>query len=128
MTTVAMKVDVYTGWGRERDAKAAVVETAATSDERILAKYAQAVPPTVAESDAAIAAATAQLALLEPERTLKDTQRADEERTGRGSKWVTLNSDVAGLDARITTERNKLTAATAAKANRIEYGQRRNTG
>lgn len=120
-TTVAMKVDVYTGWGRERDAKAAVVETAASSDERILAKYALAVPPTVAESDAAIKAANDQLALLEPERALKDQQRADEALTGRGGKWERLNSEVTNLDARIAAERSKLTDATGARANRIEY-------
>ena len=122
-TTVAMKVDVYTGWGRERVAEAAEKATVSDSDKRTLDLYRDAIPPPVASSDALIAGATAEVARIEGERKTKAAARDQEEQQlgGRGPKWRELNSAVVALDAQITAERGKLSAATAAKAARLEY-------
>ena len=122
-TTVAMKVDVYTGWGRERVAEAAEKATVSDSDQRTLDRYRDAIPPPVASSDALIAGATAEVARIEGERKTKAAARDQEEQQlgGRGPKWRELNDAVAALDAQTATERAKLSAATAAKAARLEY-------
>ena len=122
-TTVAMKVDVYTGWGRERVAEAAEKATVSDSDQRTLDRYRDAIPPPVASSDALIAGATAEVARIEGERKTKAAARDQEEQQlgGRGPKWRELNDAVASLDAQTATERAKLSAATAAKAARLEY-------
>jgi hypothetical protein len=122
-TTVAMKVDVYTGWGRERAADAAEMATTSESDQRTLDRYSDAIPPPVASSDALIAAATAEVARITGERTTKAAARDQEEQQlgGRGPKWRELNEAVVALDTQLAAERGKLSAATAAKAARLEY-------
>lgn len=122
-TTVAMKVDVYTGWGRERAAEAAEKATVSESDQRTLDRYRDAIPPPVASSDALIAAATAEVTRIEGERATKAAARDQEERElgGRGPKWRELNDAVTALDAQLAAERGKLSAATSAKAARLEY-------
>lgn len=122
-TTVAMKVDVYTGWGRERAAEAAEKATVSDSDQRTLDRYRDAIPPPVASSDALIAAATAEVTRIEGERATKAAARDQEERElgGRGPKWRDLNASVEALDTQLAAERAKLSAATAAKAARLEY-------
>lgn len=122
-TTIAMKVDVYTGWGRERIAEAAEMATVSASDQRVLDKYSQAVPPPTAASDIVIATATAEITRLEGERTTKDAARTQEDKDlgGRGEKWRALDTDIKALDATLAAERAKLAAATTAKANRLEY-------
>jgi hypothetical protein len=122
-TTVAMKVDVYTGWGRERVAEAAEKATVSDSDQRTLDKYRDVIPPPVASSDAIIAGATAEVARIEGERKTKAAARDQEEQQlgGRGPKWRELNDAVAALDTQLAAERGKVSAATAAKAARLEY-------
>lgn len=122
-TTVAMKVDVYTGWGRERVAEAAEKATVSDSDQRTLDRYRDAIPPPVASSEAIIAGATAEVARIEGERKTKAAARDQEEQQlgGRGPKWRELNDAVAALDTQLAAERGKVTAATAAKAARLEY-------
>jgi hypothetical protein len=122
-TTVAMKVDVYTGWGRERAADAAEMATTSESDQRTLDRYRDAIPPPVASSDALIAAATAEVTRIEGERVTKAAARDQEERElgGRGPKWRELNDAVTALDTQLAAERGKLSAATSAKAARLEY-------
>jgi len=122
-TTVAMKVDVYTGWGRERVAEAAEKATVSDSDQRTLDKYREVIPPPVASSDAIIAGATAEVARIEGERKTKAAARDQEEQQlgGRGPKWRELNDAVAALDTQLAAERGKVSAATAAKAARLEY-------
>lgn len=122
-TTVAMKIDVYTGWGRERVAEAAEKATVSESDMRTLARYADAIPPPVASSEAIIASAQAEVTRIEGERKTKAAARDQEETQlgGRGPKWRELNDAVTLLDQQLTAERGKLSAATAAKAARLEY-------
>lgn len=122
-TTVAMKVDVYTGWGRERVAEAAEKATVSDSDQRTLDRYRDAIPPPVASSDALIAGATAEVARIEGERKTKAAARDQEEQQlgGRGPKWRELNDAVAALDTQLAAERGKVSAATASKAARLEY-------
>lgn len=123
ITTVVMKVDVYTGWGRERVAEAAQTATVTASDQRVLDKYRDAVPPPVASSEITITNSNAEITRLEGERKIKDAARAQEDKDlgGRGPKWQQLNTEVGALDTLLAAERAKLTAATTAKANRLEY-------
>lgn len=139
-TTVAMKVDVYSGWGRERIAAQTEAATISEADQRILAKYQNAVPPPIAESegrianaDAAISNADDTIKGLETARaeqaSLRDKEEAgDGAVAGRGPKWEQHNAAVREADTNISAQRTlKATAVTAranaiaAKANRKEY-------
>lgn len=121
--TVSMKVDVYTGWGRERMAEAAQTSTSDESYKRTLERYKDAIPPPVAASDALVEAANANITRMEAEAKTKTGLRDDEDKNhgGRGDKWKTLDGEVTALNTGIATERTKLAAAITAKANRIEY-------
>lgn len=139
-TTVAMKVDVYSGWGRERIAAQTEAATISDADQRILSKYVNAVPPPLAESDGHIA--TSEAAMTNADDAIKrlETTRAEQAKlrdkeeagegsaAGRGPKWTQYNAAVTQADADIAAQGNlKATAVTArakaiaAKANRLEY-------
>lgn len=139
-TTVAMKVDVYSGWGRERIAAATEAKTISEADQRILSQYHNAVPPPIAESegrianaDAAISNADEAIKGLDTARSEQAALRAKEETgdgsvAGRGPKWREYNEAVVKTDTAIADQRRIKAEATtsranaiAAKANRVEY-------
>lgn len=121
--TIGMKVDIFSGWGRERLAENVELSTSVDSDKRVLEKYQAAVPPPVASSDVIITNANAEISRLQAERKTKDEARTQEDKQlgGRGPKWRDLDADVKALDGQLAAERTKLSTATTAKANRLEY-------
>lgn len=138
-TTVIMKVDVYGGWGRERVAAATETATIADADQRILDKYAAAIPPPITESEGKIAKAEAVITnadeaiagfqtTRDEQADLRTREESDPNRPGRGPKWTQYNDAVIAADLNLANQRQAKAAAVterasaiADKANRTEY-------
>lgn len=125
--TLEMKKDIYESIRDGRIIEAQIAEEAKAPATVVKARAAlllyadKPAPPEKAASEALMDGADASIRDLSAEREEKVQARSEEARTGRQSRWGEHDRRIAEIDALLRVERDKLSAARVAIAEREAF-------